>query len=326
MDPRTARFLVFIAFSLACCAAGYIARRRKWVTEHASRAVHFYTLILFWSASALIGFWELPLDRPGGLTQLFILMACQPVLMVAAALVMAPLARAIGCTRPQRGVMILAAGLSNHGFTLGAYLCYAILDPGEAAMAYGIAFVMSMILFNVLLFYPVAQHFSAAAPAPMRTLIRRSLLDVRAMPLYASALGLALNLTLGKAPALLREYYLVDLLFFLGAAGAYGGIGLRLRLGDMHGLYRQHALLAVVQFVFHPLATIGLIALLGLTAAPPGELITRVMTVEAFMPTAIVVVILSNLFHLDARFASILWTVNTAAFCLIPLPLLIWWY
>ena len=50
------------------------------------------------------------------------------------------------------------------------------------------------------------------------------------------------------------------------------------------------------------------------------------MMIQAFTPSALNLVIVSNLFHLDARLASVLWLWNTVIFCVVCLPLLIWWW
>jgi len=47
---------------------------------------------------------------------------------------------------------------------------------------------------------------------------------------------------------------------------------------------------------------------------------------EAFSPIAINVVIVSNLFGLDARLAAALWLSNTLAFCILPLPVILYLY
>ena len=324
MDDRTLKFLIFVVFNLACFTLGYVSRRRGWVAEGWSRPIHLHTLIWLWSPVTLLAFWGLPMHGPGA-RDLAILMLAQPVLMVAGALVMAPLAKRIGCGRAQRGPMILAASLSNHGFTLGAYLCYALLQPAEVALGYGIAYVTSMQVFMILIFYPVAHHFGPEDSGSLPRLIAGSFFTLRSLPLYAAAVGAALNLA-GIAPGLtarLSEWGVMDALFFAGGAGAYIGIGLRFRAADSWDAPRMHGALAMVNFVAHPLFAVALVALLGWTAGP----LTRdVILIQSFMPAALNTVMVSNLFHLDARRASALWLWNTLLFCAAPLPVLLWLY
>ncbi len=270
----------------------------------------------------LLAFWSLDL---GG--DVLVLVFTQPILMVAPAGVMLVVALLIGCNRDQKGVMILSAALSNHGFTLGAYLCYAILEPADDAIAYGIAYVISMQLGMVLIFYPIAKHFGPEDSGSLRKLIVGSFLTVRAMPMYTALFGLGLNLGGVAYPrAFIHEFYLLDVLIFLGAAGANFGIGLRFRFGDSFSIWKLHGGLALVQFVVHPLLAWGLVGLYGVMGITMGPLVRDVILVESFIPVALNAVIVSNLFHLDARTASSLWLWNTILFCVGPLWLVLYWF
>ncbi len=328
MDPRTVKFLVFIVFSLLCLAAGYMARKRGILREESSRAIHYWSVVIFWSPVSLIAFWSLQLTGSDG-NQLLRLMLIQPVLMIAAALVIAPVARWLGCSRPQTGVMILASALSNTGFTLGAYLCYALLTPPDKAMGFGIAYVTSMQVFMVLLFYPIAHRMAPreeqVALPTMRQTVIESFLSLRAMPLYMAVAGAVLQLCHVKVPDEIEAWHLRDTIFFLGAAGSYAAIGMRLRLGDSLKFKRMHALLAFAHFILWPLLTIALLALLSVAGVPLIGLPRDVVILEAFTPMAINVVIIANLFHLDARLASVLWLWNTLLFAAVVLPVLVFW-
>jgi predicted permease len=282
-------------------------------------------LLWGWSPVAMVSFWRLPLEGEAG-RQLLLLMLAQPVIMVTATGAMAMLSRSLKCSRPQKGVLLIGAGLANTGFTLGAYVCYAVLEPGELALSYGMAFTMAMVISYVLFFYPLAFHYSAEGGGSLLRLIIASFTTVRAAPLYLSAFGVLLNLAEIPVPAQLDDWHILEAIFFLGAGAAYAGIGLRLRLGDSLGAWRMHILLAIVQFIVHPLATLAVLGLLAAAHRAPGPLVSDVLIVEAFMPTAINIVILANLFHLDARLASVLWLWNTLAFCAAVLPVLMWVY
>ena len=88
----------------------------------------------------------------------------------------------------------------------------------------------------------------------------------------------------------------------------------------------MHGALAGVQFVVHPLLAAGLLAGLAWGGLAPGHVPWHVILIQAFTPTALNTVMVSNLFHLDARLGSVLWLWNTILFCLGPLPLVLWWY
>ena len=325
MDPKTRIFLVFLGFSLASLAGGYAARKRRWVSEHASRPLQLYALLLGWGPVALLSFWRLPLGRGEG-TPLAILTLSQPVLMLAAAGVMERISRWMGCTHSQRGVLIIGAGLSNTGFTLGSYLCYALLEPGASALDYGIVGTTSMGVFIVLLFYPIAWHFSREGKSTFRRLVLESFINIRALPLYMAIVGLGLNRSGVAVPAQVDEWHVREVLFFLGGGASYAGIGLRLRLGDSLAAWRMHLALAFIHFVVYPVVTLGLLHGVRAAGLEPGALVWDVLMVQSFVPTAVNIVILSNIFHLDARLASVLWLWNTLGFCVVVLPVVMWVY
>lgn len=322
MDPRTFRFLLFIAFSMSCFALGYLARRRGWAKPELSRPLHHHTLVWLWSPVTLLSFWGLPLREEA--LDLIVMMLCQPVLMIGAGGVMALMAIVLKCPREQRGPLILAAALSNHGFTLGAYLCYALLEPADDALRYGIAFVTSMQLFMTLIFYPVAYHYGPHTGASLGKLMLESFVTVRAMPLYFALAGLALNAAALPMPEqFIADYHVMDILFFAGAVGSYGGIGLLMRFGDTWGALKLHVMVAFAQFLVHPLLTLGLIVLLPVIGLPLSPLPRDVMWIDSFTPAALNAVMVANIFHLDARLASVLWLWNTLLFCVGPLVALL---
>ena len=326
MDEKTQMFLTFLAFSLASLVVGYTARRRGILKPEHSRSVHLHTVVWFWSPVALISFWRLPLGGEGTSTVLS-LMGCQPLLMVTAAAIMALIIRPMRSLKPQqKGVMILAAAISNHGFTMGAYLCFALLEPAQTALDYGVVLVTSMQLFMVLLFYPVANRFGPTPAASITKLIFDSLVTIRAMPLYCALAGTTLNLAGTTTPQWINTYNVLDILFFLGAGGSWAGIGLVLRLGDSLSSWRLHLVVAALQFVIHPILTIALIAAaepLGFLPPIQDGLTHKVLIIEALTPTGLNTVMVSNMFHLDARLASVLWLWNTLIFCAVIVPLLL---
>lgn len=317
-DPRM-KFILFIAFSLGCFVVGYYLRRYGVVKEERSRPLHLWTVIGFWGPISMLSFWGLKLDD-----QVVILMLSQPLLMLTGWLVVFPLARKCGVEKNNAVVVGLAAALSNHGFTLGAYLCYALLEPGDNALRLGITYVTSMQIFMILIFYPIAHHYGPEDSTSVKKLMVGSFLTIRAMPLYLAGTGVVLNLVGMDYPGdVVEDYKMMDVLFFLGAAGSYAGVGMRFRFGDMMGVKKLHGLAALAQFVLHPVATWGLIAVYGGIGLGLVPLSGNVMLLEAFTPTALNLVIISNLFHLDARLASTLWLVNTVLFCVLVLPILL---
>ncbi|MEZ6191170.1 MAG: hypothetical protein R3C45_07740 [Phycisphaerales bacterium] len=326
MDPRTLQFTIFCLFNALSLVAGYAARRKNLLGEHTARPIHFVTVSFIWGGVALLSIWRLPPDRAN-----LWLLAIEPLLVAIPAFGVIPIARWMGCNNNQTGVIATSAGLANLGFTLGAYLCYTLLghEPGqgEAALAYAVAQVNLMAMSGVLMLYPLARHFGEAGVGDQSVLrlVVTSFLDLRALMVHCAIVGVVLAYTSVPFPKFIDELHVIDVLFYLGGFGGYFAIGLRLRLGDTRQYLREHALLAAVKFAGLPLLSLGILALVNLTAAPLSPLGQKVVLVEAFMPVAIQSVMIANLFHLDGRMASTLWLVNTVLFAVVPLPVLVWW-
>lgn len=331
MAAATVQFVVFAAWSAGALLLGRSMRKRGWVSESASRAVHLWTVVLLWSPVSLISFWQLPLD--GQVPRLVVL---QLLMMLWGWFVIARIARLFGFPRDRTGVLTLTTVLSNQGFTLGAFLCYTILRPADEALSYAMAFVVSMQLFMVLIFYPVARRYELAArrqaepnavfdDVPIGRLIVGSFLDIRAAPMHMALVGLGLNGGSVAMPGWLSgEGPLMTGLIFAGAAGSYLGIGLRLRMGDIGGHGLDHLVVGCAKFIAMPLGMAATLVGLRWIGQPFTPLVEQVLLISSFMPTAMNSVIICNLFHLNARAASVLWLVNTVVFLVIPLPILLW--
>jgi predicted permease len=331
MESTTMQFVVFLAFSMACFFGGYACRKKGWVDEKHSRPIHLFTIIFLWAPVSLVIFWELSFEGANG-RDVILLMVAQPILMCLSAAIMAFAVpwRRLKTPPEQRGVMILAAALSNHGFPLGAYFCYAMLNdnPGdpERALYLGSAYVTSMQIFMILIFYPVARHYGPEDTRSMPKLILGSFIKPAAIPLYMAALGATLNLSGVPAPDWIESSGILIVFFYLGALGSYGGIGLRFRFSDSNDSLKMQGILAASQFAVYPLITLAFLALVATGSLHPQPLTRGVFILEAFTPTALNTVIVCNLFHLDARLASNLWLWNTLAFAVIVAPILIFFY
>ena len=326
MSPRTLEFLIFTAFSLLSLAAGYIPRRRGWLSESVSRPIHLATVIWLWSPICILTLWNLPLKK-GNLWLLLL----QPLMMALPAYSMIPLGKLLRFSREDTGVLAIASGMSNNGFTLGAYLCFALLNPPEIALAYAMACVSIMQAAMVFIIYPIARAYGESEEKEsFARLILANFTDLRSVPFYASATGLVLAMLPLPKPAVLLgpTFYkvLLTTLFYVGGLGTYMGIGLRLRLGDSKSYLKHYTVLGIMRFVAIPAVTALLLFLIRLTPWPLDPLGQTVFQIEAFVPAATMTVIMANLFHLDARMASVTWLWNTIMFVVVPLPVIVWWY
>lgn len=323
MDAKTTEFLVFTAFNAVCLAAGYVARHRGWLNEHFSHRLHFITVVGVWALVSLLSIWAMPMQ----MQNLWIL-AVTPMLVFGGAMLGLGAAKLAGCSRQAMGVMAIASGLGNLGFTAGAYLSYCLLEPRTDALSYGIAMVTVMQVAAVPILYPIARHYGQhrADDQSMTQLVIHSFLDLRAMALYAAIVGLGLAWSPMDPPKWVWDQNIMTSLFYLGAFGALFGIGMKVRLGDVRRYLKEHFILTAIKFIAFPLMTWLILALIDLTPLPLDRTLSQVFTLEAFMPTGLLTVMLANLFHLDTRLASMAWLWNSALFVIGPLPLILWWY
>ena len=312
---------MFLLFGAAALAAGHAARTRGWLRESASERIHFHTIVWVWSAVSVLSLWRIPLD-PASLW----LVAIVPLMVALPALATVPLARRLGANGAETGTLAACAGTGNLGFTLGGYICYCLLDPAGEALAYAVAVVSMQTVAAIVFLYPLAEHYSPGTRRgiSLPRLMGESLWNARALPLYAALAGVGLRFADAPFPAWVDRLFVLDALFYAGALGGYGGIGLRLRVADSRAALRYHALMAGARFLLLPVLTAVLIAAAGVIGRPVPPLLADVLRIEALMPTAIMGVMIANLFALDARLASVVWLGNTIAFAIVPLPLILW--
>lgn len=329
MDTATLKFVAFTVFSVASLVGGYVAGRRGWVSRAFSQRLHLLTIVVLWGVMNFLCVWTVPASWS------LVWLAVFPVTLIGVGVLTGwLLGQAIGLTRESLGLLIISAAVSNTGFTLGAYLCYCLLDDGQGAggvaLSMGVTMVTVMQVAAIPVLYPIARHFSAEHDgAPVWRLVAVSFWDLRAMPLYAGAAGLAANLmgaagVLPPSPAAIMEAWWVQVMIYAGGFGAVFGIGVNLRPRSALGHVREHAALAAIKFAVFPVATAGLLWLTRQTPMPAEGLMRDMLWIESFIPTALMSVMVANLFHLDAQKAAGMWLVNTALFVVVPLPLLIW--
>lgn len=340
MDARTLEFFALAVVSALSIVAGYFCRKTGVLHEDVSRKVHWVTIVVLWSSAGFFALWNLE-PEPANIWVL----AIEPLLVVIPAFLIIPLAKAIRLKGDQIGVLALAAGLRNSGFALGAFLAYAILPVGDllrqqtgpdgtlspeladqlsiSALAYGLLIVMTMSMAVVVFLFPLVQHFAGhhEGDVSLGRLIYKSFVDWKAMLFYSSAAGIALAYAKVPVPGVVFDWYILKGLIFIGSATAYFGIGLRLHFDQLALHAKSHLLIGAVKFLATPLLTFALLQVAkrtGLAAPPP--LLEQTMLLISFMPTAIQTVIVSNLFHLDARMAGSVWIVNTLLFIVVVLP------
>jgi len=186
---------------------------------------------------------------------------------------------------------------------------------------------MTMSMAVVIFLFPLVQHFGEHRKEDdtIGRIIFKSFADWKAMLFYSAAAGIALAYARVPVPKMIGDWYILKGLIFIGSAAAYFGIGMRLHIGHLRPHLRSHLLVGMVKFIATPLLTLGMVLVAQHTGLvqPPPKLLVQTFILMAFMPTAIQSVIVSNLFHLDARMAGSIWVVNTLLFLFLVLPIIL---
>jgi hypothetical protein len=322
LDPGTTKFIIFSAFSMLCLAAGNFSRRNRWVHEEVSKPIHFHTVLWLWSANGIISIWGLRLSF-----DLIWLILVVGLSMLICTYAMVWICKAVRFSQNHTGVLAVGACISNTGMTLGSYLCYKLLKPETEALAYANAMCYLMLLFAVPIVYPIARacgHTEGPVPSRFRLLLD-SMIDIRSVGLFASVIGLALAVCHVPYPNdLMHNWHIIDLLAYMTAGFGYFGIGLRLRMGDSLAFIPQHAVLNFVKFILSPLVMYGLLYAINHSVGHTPPLMNHMLFIQASVSAGVSIVIVSNMFHLDARMASVLWVWDTLLFLTIPVPIIIW--
>ncbi len=314
MDLKSAIPVILVVAPLA---AGYLVRRRGWLSERFARGLMTGILVLGYPAAGFFSIWQMRL-RAGDFW-LPALGSVHLVLMAGGGLL---IGRLVGRDRQETGLLAIGSTLGNAGFTMGGLVLYHLYGTeGLGLMSIYCLMWMPMI---VLVTYPIARHYSPGQPGrSLAGLIARSLFDWRSLGLPIGLAAVALSLGGVAAPPAVRRLYVVDTLVVLVTVAAYFSIGLRLHVGQFAAVKRLIAAVSAARFGLG-LALGG--ALAGATLLTPWPLRGNAMNaflIESFVPTAVTMVGVANMFDIRPREASLVFVVNTLLYLAVVLPVVL---
>jgi predicted permease len=312
---RLARTALPIA---AAMVGGYVLRRLRPAAERLAEALMAFVVVAGYPSVGLLTIWATPL-RPAD-AWLPALGAVHVVAMLAVGLAAG---RWLTADAAARGLFGIACGLGNVGLTMGGFVVYQLY--GDAGLGRVSVLAIMWMPVTVVVLYPVARHYSPSWPAePVGPLIRRSLLNWRAVGLPVAVLGIALSVARVPRPEAVARYHVVDVLVFVVTAAAYFSIGLRLHLARVLGLAREVAALAALRFGGGLGVGLLLVAATRLTPRPLTDQAADILLIESFVPTAVTMAAVANMFRLRPRAASVLFVTNTALYLALVLPVVFW--
>lgn len=308
------RLILMVSVIVGALAVGYAARKLRMLPPALSPKITRAAMI--WVQPPLLVLLIWGLEAPGWRVALL------PVMGAAIVALMWPIgamgARLMHLTRPQAGSFALSCMYSNLGLTYGAFVCYILL--GEKGAALGMIWCMSFMPMFYTLGFVVARRYGQEA---LRT-VRETLLDAMREPESRNPLlGLAIGGLL-YALGLPRPEGAADVVDVMvpASTGIYlFAIGLSMRLTSVVTYRRECAAIGAVKFAVTPLLGLGLAWLAGYWALEDRALL-QVVFIQSTTPTAIMGLILAQIFDLDEQLANAAWlTTNVAAVALAPLIL-----
>lgn len=316
------KFVLFQAFVLLPFLCGQIFRGQ--LRRRASQLVRFNLIFLepwvvFWSTWGL----SLAADR-----------AALPVagfLMVGAGFLLGrwSMSRPAAVTtaesaftqhgRRRDAAYCISASLSNHGFTMGGFVCYLLF--GEEGLGYSALFVFYFTPYLFLVIFPYARQAAHAVPDGDRLNLRTFLLSWNLLPLYAAVAALLLLFAGIERPA---YNFQLEYILLPSVGLYYCTLGLSFEARSFGANLRDVAVLSVLKFLLTPALTFVVLLVFTQPWGWPvlSNEIAGVIAVMAFMPAAVYSVMTAVLFDLESTYASELFVGTTAVFLFLVLPLI----
>jgi predicted permease len=295
--------------------SGYLAGSRFGLPEHFAKKIMTVVLVCFnWLISLLV-IWPLQLSE-----QLIWLPIVGLVLISIVTALSTVIFHSLEPDRKRRLTLILAAGLSNTGYTGGAFVCYVLFGMAGLAMA-NIYLLLSVPAFY-LFYLPYLKVHELRTKDRTAALKLDFLLDFRMLVIPAVIAAIILNLTGVKQPAFITKFYIIDVLVCVASSLSFFAIGLRVKLSRLKNYISLYFLIAAVKFILTPAVALLIIALLALAGQNLNGMVQKVIIVLSATPSAVLMVTMSNVFDLDSPLASALWVVTMAIFVAIVVPVL----
>jgi len=211
------------------------------------------------------------------------------------------------------GTFVISSSLSNHGFTLGGYICYLLL--GEQGLALSYIFLLYFVFYLFLFIFPYARWIQASQEQiSTKQLILSTLISARNIPLYTTLIALLMKKCNIIRPAIDMP---VECFLLISISIYYFSLGLTYTISKDISYKKSHLVLIIIKFVLSPLIALALTRILPLNTT-----MQSVVIIESFMPVAILAVVVAIIFDLDTRMASNLFVWNTILFLIFVFPLI----
>ncbi len=314
-DIARLRLAGMFAVLVSGLVSGYLASSRFGLPERFAKKIMTAVLVSFGWLIALLVIWQMQMT--GQLIWLALIGLCLLLLMTALSVVIFSLLK---LDRRSQLTLILAGGLSNLGYTGGAFVCYALFGAQGLALANIYPILWLPVIY--LVFFPLLKIHELRTEDSGAGFKLSQVLDFRFLALPAIIAAIILNLTGVKPPAFIAEFYIIDIFVYIASGLSFFAIGLRVNLSRLKNYINLYFLLAAVKFILTPAAALLIIWLLALTGQNLTGPVKKVIIVLSVTPSAVLMVTMSNVFDLDGPLASALWLITMAIFAAIVVPVL----
>jgi len=312
------KLVAWASLIVGSMAAGYAARKLRWLGESTSRVLMTVVMALGYSSVQLLAIWKTELSAD--LVLLPILGAISAAMMLLLGLFCA---RLLTGDRAEMGIFSIASGAANTGVTMGGLVLLALY--GQRGLALMSIYCIMWMPLIVIMMYPIARHFSPDhTSGSLGRLMLRSIFDWRSLGLPMALLGLALNLLNQHQPEVISSIHLAEIFAVLTTSAAYFSIGLTLRLRGALAMLRLILGLAVTRFVLSGLVAAGLVWATARLGFHVSWELRNTVIIEAMMPAAVATAAIASMFNLRPDRASTLFVVNTLMFIAMVMPVVFW--
>jgi predicted permease len=312
------RSLIPLLLVIAPLAGGYAVRRMGWASERLAQWLMTAVLVAGYPAGGFFSIWGMELRAQD--LWLPTLGALHVVLMAAGGLA---IGRLVTADKAEIGLVSIGSALGNTGFTMGGLVLYHLY--GKDGLALMSIYCLMWMPLTVLLTYPIARHYSPDQPRrPLWRLILRSVFDWRSIGLPVSLAAIWLSLRGIEPPGAIASLRVVDAIIFTVTIAAFFSIGLRLQLRKVGATMKLIAAVTVARFALGFLLGYALFRATLLTPWALTGTARNVFIIESFVPTAVTMVGIANMFDLKPHEASVTFVVNTVIYLVAVLPVVLW--
>lgn len=295
------QLMIFLPFS-----AGMVLRKRISGNQTLSgriirmNLVFIEPLIALWSIWGLDFRWAMVVLPLSGL-----LITLTGMILGRAGLTIMPL------EGRSRASFLISSSIANHGFTMGAFICYIFF--GEEGLGLAFLFLSYFLPYVFTVIFPYARTVSSMDHRRVG-IMREYVLDIRNMPLVAVIVALVFQAAGISRP---KIFFPVDILMMLSISAYYLSTGMNFITESFSSYLKENLMLCFIKFLAVPVAVASILTFIEL-----GHRIESVILIQSFMPAAIYSVLTSVLFNLDTKLSTNLFVVNTLVFLILVLPLL----